>query len=143
VTPVELGGIHPLYAKQDAGAVFTLAPVTFGARTGADIPVVLIHLNNFARRVRLEVRRPGGRRSLGEAFAQDYVPRNNVENALVAPWGLTTALPFDGTVRAGHRRVALPDGEYELVLTVQRALAGRDDPLETWTSPVLRIDRPD
>jgi minor extracellular serine protease Vpr len=143
VTPVELGGIHPLFAKQDAGAAFTLAPVTFGSRTGADIPVVLVHLNNFARRVVLEVRRPAGRRALGEAFAQDYVPRNHVENLLAAPWGLTTTLPFDGTVRAGHRRLVLPDGEYQLVVTVQRALASRATPLETWTSPVFRIDRPD
>jgi hypothetical protein len=141
-TGVTAGVFRPVYAKQDAGAVFTLAPKDFGARSGADVPVALIHLNNFARRVRVDVRRPGRSGSLGEAFRQDYVPRNSVENFLAQPWGLTTPLPFDGTVRRGGRQVTLPDGDYQLQVTVERALARRDTPVESWTSPVLRIDRP-
>ena len=60
-TGVTGGGaaVHPIYAKQDAGASFTLAPVSFGPRQGADIPFVLVHLNNFARRIRVEVCVPG------------------------------------------------------------------------------------
>jgi minor extracellular serine protease Vpr len=135
------GAVHPVYAKQDAGATFTLAPVSFGPRRGADIPVVLVHLNNFARRIRVEVFSPGRRRSVGEAFRQDYVLRNPVDNLLAQPWSLVTPLPFDGTVRRGGERLQLPDGEYELRVTVERALAGRDTPVETWTSPPFRIDR--
>jgi hypothetical protein len=141
-TGVTAGAIHPVYAKQEAGATFTLAPVSFGSRQGADIPFVLVHLNNFARRIRVEVVRPGGQRSLGEAFRQDYVIRNSVENLLAQPWSLATPLPFDGTVRRGGDRLRLPDGEYELRVTVERPLAGRGTPLETWTSPAFRIDRP-
>jgi minor extracellular serine protease Vpr len=141
VTTDAAGAVHPVYAKQDAGAAFTLDPVPFGSRQGADIPVVLVHANNFARRIRVEVFRPGGRRSLGEAFRQDYVPRNVVENLLSQPWALATPLPFDGTVRRGGDRLPLPDGEYELRVTVDRALADRDTPTETWTSPPLKIDR--
>jgi hypothetical protein len=135
------GLVLPVYAKQDAGAVFTMAPVTFGSRTGADIPFVLVHLNNFARRIRVEVFRPRSRHSLGVALAQDYVPRNQVENLLSSSWGITTTLPFDGTVRRGRRHVRLPDGEYQLVVSAERPLAGRMDPLETWTTPVFRIKR--
>jgi minor extracellular serine protease Vpr len=141
VTVDGAGGIHPLYAKQDAGAVFTLAPVAFGPRHGADIPFVLVHLNNFARRIGVEVFRPGHRHSLGEAFSQDYLPRDVVDNLIAPPWSLVTPLPFDGTVRRGGDRLPLPDGEYELRATVERALAGRDTPAETWTSPPFRIDR--
>ena len=102
---------------------------------------MLVHLHNFARRIRVEVFSPGRRRSLGEAFSQDYVPRNVVENLLSQPWALPTPLPFDGTVRRGGNRLRLPDGEYELRVTVERALAGRGTPVETWTSPPFRIDR--
>ena len=131
------GAIHPVYAQQAAGAVFTLAPKDFGLRTAADVPVVLIHLHNFARRVRVDVLRPGQRHSLGEALRRDYVPRNIVENLLAQPWGLVTALPFDGTVRRGDRQLRLPDGDYQLVVTVERPLATDDTPVESWTSPVF------
>ncbi len=136
-TGVTSGAVHPIYAKQDAGASFTLAPVRFGNRQAADIPVVLVHLHNFARRIRVEVVSPGRQRSLGEAYAQDHVPRNVVENPLAQPWGLATPLPFDGTVRRGGNRLRLPDGEYALRVTVERPLGGR----ETWTSPPFRIAR--
>jgi minor extracellular serine protease Vpr len=142
-TGVTAGAIHPVYAKQDPGASFTLKPVSFGSRQGADVPFVLVHLNNFARRIRVEVLSPGRERSLGEAFRQDYALRNSVENLLAQPWSLATPLPFDGTVRRGGDRVRLPDGEYELRVTVERPLAGNDTPLETWTSPPFRIERPD
>jgi subtilisin family serine protease len=133
--------LQRVYTRQDAGAVFTMAPFAFGTRTAADIPVALVHMNNFARRIRVEVVAPGGRRSLGEALTRDYVARNAVENFFAQPWSLETALPFDGTVRRGGHRVTLPDGEYQLVVTVERALADRGTPLETWTSPTFRIQR--
>ena len=141
VTTDARGQIHPEYAKQDAGAAFTLAPVTFGPRTGADVPFVLVHMNHFARRIRLEVFAPGRKRSLGVALERDYVPRNAVENLLAQPSALVTALPFDGSVRRGNGRARLPDGEYRLVMTVERALATRATPEETWTSPAFRIAR--
>jgi hypothetical protein len=135
------GLVLPVYTKQDAGAVFSMAPVTFGSRTGADIPIVLLHLNNFARRIRVEVVRPGRRQSLGMALTQDYVPRNQVENLLSTPGGLTTAVPFDGTVRHGRQHVRLADGDYQLVVSAEGPLAGRRDVPETWTSPVFTIRR--
>jgi hypothetical protein len=66
------------------------------------------------------------------------VARNPVENFLSQPWSLVTALPFDGAVRRGHHRLELADGEYQLVVTVERPSGAP----ETWTSPVFRIDRP-
>jgi minor extracellular serine protease Vpr len=144
------GHILPVYAKQEAGAVFTLAPKTLATdppsaitRPGADIPVVLVHMNNQARRIRIEVfsTRHHRRVSFGEVLTQDFVARNKVENVLTPPSALATALPLDGTTRLGHRRYRLPDGEYYVVMTVERALAERGTPTETWTSPTFRIDR--
>jgi hypothetical protein len=113
-----------------------MAPVTFGSRTGADIPFVLVHLNNVAR-LRVEVFDPGRKRSLGVTLEQDYVPRDQVENLLSASWGLTTALPLDGTVRRGRQHVRLPDGDYPLVVSAERPPSRRRDPPETSTSPVF------
>jgi hypothetical protein len=44
-------------------------------------------------------------------------------------------------VRLGNRRSVLPDGEYYVVVTVERALADRSMPDEVWTSPTFKIDR--
>ena len=122
------GLVLPVYTKQDAGAVFTMSRVTFGSRTSADIPFVLLHLNNFARRIRVEVFRPGKKRSLGVALEQEYVPRNQVENFFGASWGIATPLPFDGTVKRGRQHVRLPDGDYQLVVSAERPLSRRRRP---------------
>ena len=53
----------------------------------------------------------------------------------------STTLPLDGTTRRGHHRYRLPDGEYYAVMTVEKALAERGTPKETWTSPTFRIRR--
>ena len=145
---VESGAIRPVYTKLEDGAVFTLAPSTLTtappgpiSRAGADTPYVLVHMNNHANRIRVEVFSTRRRASLGEAFEARLIPRNAVENGVRPPSALVTALPLDGTVRRGHRREKLSDGEYYLVMTVERALAERDTPTETWTSPTFRIAR--
>jgi hypothetical protein len=37
--------------------------------------------------------------------------------------------------------VRLPDGDYQLVVSAEGPLSGRNDVPETWTSPVFRIQR--
>jgi hypothetical protein len=139
------GRLHPLYEQQAADAVFTLKPVTFGSRTARDVPVVLLHLAGFARRIQIDVLRRGRGRAevVGQAFAGEHLPRNATDNLLgqSLPWTLTTALPFNGTVRHGRRRVELPDGAYQLAVTIERPLARRGTPVDRWTTPVFRIDR--
>ena len=76
-------------------------------------------------RVRIEVfsARPAAQPS-GEAFSRRLVPRNVLENLLARRGRWSTALPLDGTVRRGRRRVPLPDGEY-YVRADRRARARR------------------
>ena len=145
---VEAGSIRPVYTKLEDGAAFTLAPITLTtvppgpiSRAGADTPFVLVHMNNHADRIRLEIFSTRRRASVGEALDARLIPRNPVENGVRPPWSLATAFALDGTVRRGHRREKLPDGEYYLVMTIERALAQRDTPTETWTSPTFRIAR--
>ena len=64
-----------------------------------------------------------------------------VESVLTQSTALATAIPLDGTTRRGNRRYRLPDGEYRVVMTVEKALADRRTPVETWTSPSFRIRR--
>jgi len=142
------GRIRPVYAKLPAGEVFSFAPKTLHTepagpitRTGTDAPVVLVHMNHHARRIRIEAFDARSGRSRGEVFAQDFVARNRVENVLAQPSDLATVLALDGTSRFGHRRFRLPDGEYYVVMTVEKALAERGTPTETWRSPTFRIDR--
>jgi hypothetical protein len=143
------GSVHPVYARAEDGAAFTLAPRTLSApapstatRAGADAPFVLLHLDQPARRIRVEVFSPHRRRSLGVALSADYIRRNRFDGVLAAlqPWTLTTALALDGTVMRGRRRVALPDGEYFVVMTVARALRP-GAAVQSWTSPRFRISR--
>jgi subtilisin family serine protease len=150
-TSISVSGtdIHPVYTKQGAGAVFTMEPTTLNTvpagtttRAGVDTPFVVVHMNHPARHLRLEVFSTRRRTSVGTAFEQDFVPRNRVESPFTAQWTLATAVPFDGTTSRGHHRFELPDGDYYLVMTIERALADRSTPSETWTSPVFTIDRP-
>jgi minor extracellular serine protease Vpr len=142
------GHIRPVYTKQDVGAVFTLTPTTLNTipagsitRASTDSPFVLMHMNNHARHIGIEVFRARSHASLGTVFEQDFVPRNSVESPLAQQWTLATAMPLDGTARSRNRRHRLADGDYYVVVTVERALAARSTPTETWTSPTFRIER--
>ena len=139
--------MHPVYEQAAGGATFTLAPTTLTPpRRCADAParsaVVLVHLENPASGSASRSSAPGRRAALGEAFAAELLPRNAVEN-LLGP-----AVGADDRAAAGRHGpprgtgVPLPDGEYYVRVTVERALAERGTPVETWTSPTFRIDRP-
>jgi minor extracellular serine protease Vpr len=120
--------------KGDYQAVPAMTPTAQGypklARSSdADTPAVLVHMNNYARRLRIVAYRR--HRSVGTVFREDYVRRNHTEAPPPSTWSLATTLTL--------RR--LPPGTYRLVLTAERALAGRDTPMETWTSPEFTIAR--
>jgi subtilisin family serine protease len=141
-------GLLPDYARVDAGATFTLAPRTLPivpplplTRTAADQPLVLLHLEHHAQRVHVELFSARRGKRVGEAYAADLPPRNAYDTPSATLWDLTTAVPLDGTVRLGHRRVPVPDGDYFVAVTVERALADRRTPVDTWRSPVFRIAR--
>jgi subtilisin family serine protease len=142
--------LHPVYARTGAGETFTFAQRTLPLspplplplpRTGADQPFVLVHLERHAQRLRIELFSARRGKRLGEAFRAEGLARNAFDTPSAPPWTLVTAVPLDGTVRHGHRREAVPDGDYYVKLTVERALAERRTPAETWTSPVFRINR--
>jgi minor extracellular serine protease Vpr len=108
----------------DDGHVFTLQE--------GDLPLVLYHLNHHAQVFRLEILPLGTRSWIGDPFALEI--RHDVRNA--TPNGFFTSA-FSGAT--------LPDGQYRIRITVLRALGNPTNPnhVETWTSPVFTIARPD
>ncbi len=120
--------------KGDYQAVPAMTPTAKGypmleSQAGTDVPAVLVHMNNYARRIRIDAYDARRHRRLGTVLRRDYVPRNHVESSLT--WNVATALPLP----------RLPAGRYYVVMTVERALAERGTPVETWTSPEFTIAR--
>jgi minor extracellular serine protease Vpr len=140
--------IRPIYTKVGPSELFTFAPRTLTTvppsaltRPAFDAPSVVIHINHPARRLRGEIFKVGSRQPLGKVFEEEFVARNPFDGPLAAPWRATMSFPLDGRVRVGRRSFLLPDGEYYVVVTAERALADRDTPVDTWTSPTFTVDR--
>jgi hypothetical protein len=51
---------------------------------------------------------------------------------------------WDGTTRNGNKTNVVPDGQYVIKVSVLKALGDDNNPAhwETWTSPVITLDRP-
>ena len=120
------------YTRQDAGA-------SFAVKTG-DIPYVVAHLEHYARALTLEVVPVLEKGKEGyfkdfepEVLRLDYVGRNSTPEGIFA-------YQWDGYATVKGKRKLLPKGEYQLKLTVRKALGGPDE-VETWTSPVFELLR--
>ncbi len=117
------------YFNQPGGATYTLS--------GGDIPYFLVHFDHQARLVRLEVFDAVKGKAWHRAFQEGYFPRNSTSTSFFA-------FPWDGTTVAGNKIFTVPDGQYIVKLSVLKALGDDNNPAhwETWTSPVITIDRP-
>jgi minor extracellular serine protease Vpr len=117
------------FAFVPAGTTFTMA--------NGDIPYVLAHFEHQSRIVRLEVFDAASNKQWHRALQIDYVARNSTATSFFA-------LAFDGTTTAGNKTYTVPDGQYVIKMSVLKALGDALNPAhwETWTSPVLNIDRP-
>jgi subtilisin family serine protease len=122
------------YFNQPAGATYTLV--------GEDIPIFLMHLDHLSRRVRLEVFDAVTGRRWHRAGDDHFVTRNST------PGGFFT-FSWDGNTFTGRGTKAtqlytVPDGQYVVKVSVLKALGDESNPahFETWTSPVITIDRP-
>jgi hypothetical protein len=117
------------FINQPGGATFTLA--------GGDLPYVLVHLDHQCRRLRLEVFDANTGKAWHRAFEESYVGRNSAPTSFFA-------LPWDGITISGKKVNVVPDGQYVIKLSVQKALGADNNPAhwETWTSPVITLDRP-
>lgn len=118
------------FVNQPGGASFSLE--------GDDVPFFVVHFDHPARRVRAEAFAAGTGKAWHRAFEREFQARNS---------GAATffAFAWDGMTTSGGKTIVVPDGDYVVVLSVLKALGDAADPAhtETWTSPVIAIDRPD
>jgi minor extracellular serine protease Vpr len=112
------------------GPIFTMV--------GGDIPEFWVNLGHQVRKLRMEVFDANSGKAWHRAYDLGYVGRNsNYNNIFVFPW--------EGTTMNGKKKVnVVPDGDYVVVLSVQKALGDDNNPdhWEYWTSPVITIARP-
>lgn len=120
------------------GNVFVVAPSgQVFTMEGADVPFFLVHLEHQVRRLRMEVFAADSGRSFQRAAEFQYVGRNSAANSFFA-------LPWNGETTRGRNLREVPDGNYVIVLSVQKALGDDDNPdhWENVTSVPFTIDRP-
>lgn len=125
----------PWLAKLQGGTYVNQTTNTTYTMKGDDIAYVVAHFEHQSRVVKLEIvplRQVGGARDL-TVLESDYFGRSSTPEGFFA-------FEWDGSAKVNGRRTPLPMGDYQLKLTVQKALGGPSD-LETWTSPVITIAR--
>ncbi len=116
------------YSTNVAGVPYTL--------TGTDFPYFAMYFEHQARSMTIDVYDLAGK-AWHRAIREEYLPRNSAAtNFSVFFW--------DGTTTAGNKTYTLPDGQYIVKLSLLKALGDKTNPAhwETWTSPVITIDRP-
>ncbi len=145
-SPEGLPGIgHPIepgsftFTLVEEGHVFTME--------GENVPHALIHHHHQASLMTIDVFDANTDRPVHPVFStainQTLVPRNSTVNAFFAwEWDGTR---FHSEGRAMVKVKEVPDGDYYLVVTVVKALGDPNNPdhVESWTSPMFTIDRPD
>jgi minor extracellular serine protease Vpr len=117
------------YYNQPGGATYTMAD--------GDIPYFLVHFDHQTRRMRMEVFDANTGKAWHRAYEEEYLPRNSTSTSFYA-------FTWDGVTTNGNKVNVVPDGQYVIKLSVLKALGDDDNPdhWETWTSPVITIDRP-
>lgn len=111
-------------------------PVTINPDEG-EVAYILVHLDHQVRRLRMVVRDANTGRNWRRAFDLEYVGRNS------AP-GSFFVFAWDGVTTSGNQSIDVPSGEYVIEMEVLKALGDSENPdhWETWTSPVITIQRP-
>lgn len=111
-------------------------PVTFNPDAG-EVAWILVHLDHQVNRLLMEVFDAHTGRAWHRAFDLQFVARNSTATAFFA-------FAWDGTTMSGQRLHEVPSGDYVIRLTAVKALGSGQNPAhtETWTSPVITIERP-
>lgn len=117
-----------IYKPKAAGVPYTL--------TGTDFPYFAMYFAHQARSMTIDVYDLAGK-AWHRAIREEYLPRNSSSETF-------SVFFWDGTTTAGNKTYKLPDGQYIVKLSLLKALGDKTNPAhwETWTSPVITIDRP-
>jgi minor extracellular serine protease Vpr len=110
---------------------------------GDDVPYILIHFEHQIQLLQVEIRKPNGDKVhliYNDIMYEEFLPRNASSTGFFA-------LAWDGTRlhNSGNDNVkVVPDGQYYFIVNALKANGDPNNPAhwETWTSPVMNIDRP-
>lgn len=122
------------YATLPSGGAFTMV--------GNDTPFFLLHLDHFARRIRIEATDAVSGKSWHRVSDDEYVGRNSTPNGFFTyGWDGDT---FAGKGKNGSQQYTVPNGQYRVTVSALKALGDESNPAhwEIWTSPVITIARP-
>lgn len=124
------------------GGTYSVFPAgnTYSLADAFNMPVFLIHLDHQVRLLRLEVFGASSGKAWKRIANDEYVGRSSTATSFFAyVWDGTT---FSG--KSGAKLTTVPDGQYVIKLSVLKALGDEANPAhwETWTSPVVTLDRP-
>jgi subtilisin family serine protease len=103
---------------------------------GEDMPLFAVGLHHQVQILRAEIHDAHDGRYWHRAFDYQYYGRNRtIDEVFVFEW--------DGVVMRGNNLVEVPNGDYVVKLSVLKALGDANNPdhWETWTSPVITIER--
>jgi hypothetical protein len=109
---------------------------------GEDVPWLLVHFEHQVQVFEIHIFKADGtpvHRVQNYAYFEEYLPRNSTSTSFFA-------FAWDGTRMSRNGSVVrtVPDGQYYLVIEALKAGGDPGTPShwETWTSPVMTIDRP-
>lgn len=110
---------------------------TYNMQDAQNIPYFLIHFDHQVRRVRMEIFDAVSGKAWHRAFETEYFGRNSAATSFFS-------FSWDGTTVNGNKLNVVPNGQYVMVLTIEKALSDGTTPthFETWISPVITIARP-
>jgi subtilisin family serine protease len=125
-----------LYANP-FGLPFVANPAPSYSMEGGDWPVYWVNFGHQARKFRMTVYDANTDKDWHRAYDLDYFGRN-------ANFNNIHSFPFDGYTVNGKKVNEVPDGDYYVVIEVQKPLGEDNNPdhWESWTSPVFTIARP-
>ena len=119
------------FSVQPAGATYNLTAAI------NQTPYILVHLDHQVRRLRFEVFDANTGKAWHRALEVEYHGRSSTTTSFFA-------YPWNGTTFSGNKTYTVPDGQYVIKVSVLKALGDSSNPAhwESWTSPVITIDRP-
>jgi minor extracellular serine protease Vpr len=150
LTPTAYG--FPWLAISYGGSYY--GPVTGPAdwvytMVGEDVPTLLIHFDHQVTRLVLEVYDANTGQLVNQeykyGFVETYLPRNSTSTGFYAfAWDGTLIEYEDDDDGQVEHTMTVPNGQYILVVKALKALGDHRNPAdwETWTSPVVAIERP-
>jgi subtilisin family serine protease len=116
---------------------------------GEDVPYLLIHFDHQVTRLVVEVYDANTGKLVDHeykyAFVEKYLPRNSTSTGFFAfAWDGTLIEYEDDDDGEVEHTMTVPNGQYILVVKALKALGDRHNPAdwETWTSPIVAIERP-